>query len=67
MGAIGPLLNTLLPHVISLYRIWREHNPNDASLTDAQIIDLLRGDAQTVVDRAKTWLDAHPKAAPPTP
>lgn len=66
MGALGPLLSTLLPHVIQLYKVYREHNPNDVMLTDDAIIDLLRGDSQTVVDRAKAWLDAHPKPTSPT-
>lgn len=64
MNAILALLNTLLPSLIALYKEVRQGNPGQASLTDAQIIDLLESDSQVVVAKAVAWLAAHP-AAPP--
>lgn len=54
------ILNTALPAAIALYREYRAASPDQPALTDGQIIELLRIDAQDVVDQAKLWLAAHP-------
>lgn len=58
------LLNLLLPAVIGLYKELRNSNPDQPSLTDEQIVDLLHSDSTEVVNKAKTWLASHP-ASPP--
>lgn len=54
------LLNMALPALIALYKQLRDDNPNDAALTDAQMIDLLQSDSTQVEQKAKAWLASHP-------
>lgn len=61
------LLNVLLPHAISLYKMLRSQNPDQPAMTDEFIIDLLRSDAQAVMDKANAWNLAHPPSAPVDP
>lgn len=56
------LINLALPALIALYKELRAANPDQPSLTDAQVIDLLQSDSQSVVDKAAAWLAAHPAA-----
>lgn len=62
------LLNIILPHVIQLWRQAKEADPNAATYTDEQVIELLRGESQTVVDRGNAWLaELASRPTPPTP
>lgn len=62
MNEIGKLLQIAFPAILAIYKHYREANPNDPTLTDEQIIELLRMDSQEIADKAKTWLAAHPGA-----
>lgn len=55
-----PLLNLILPAVISLYKQLRDASPGDPALTDDQIIELLGTHSEAIVDKANAWLDSHP-------
>jgi hypothetical protein len=54
------LLNVILPHVIALWKRVREEAPDAPTLTDQQVIELLRQDSQNVVTTAEEWLAEHP-------
>jgi hypothetical protein len=60
MPKILEILNTVLPPLIQIYKEYREANPDQPALTDDQIIELLRGDSQEIVNKANAWLAAHP-------
>lgn len=60
MGAILALLNSTLPGLIALYKLIRAEVPGDPSLTDAQIIALLKLDSDAIVAQADEWLAQHP-------
>lgn len=62
MAGILALLNSVLPGLIALYKKVRDEVPGDPSLTDEQIIELLKTDSDAIVEQANEWLAAHPGA-----
>lgn len=60
MAGILALLNSVLPGLIALYKSVRNEVPGDPSLTDAQIIALLKMDSDAIVAQADEWLAQHP-------
>lgn len=57
------LINLILIHVIKLWRQYRDANPDQPNLTDAEVIALLKADAQAIVDKGEKWLADHPPTA----
>jgi hypothetical protein len=57
------LLNVLLPSLLAVYVELRDATPDQPSLTDAAILDLLQTESGAIVAKAQAWLDAHPSAS----
>lgn len=60
MPKYGELIGLVLIHAIRAWKRWREEHPEDATLTDAQAIELLQTDSDRVVEKGQAWLAAHP-------
>lgn len=68
MPVILNLVNTVLPLVIGLWKQIRTQDPNAATFTDAQVIEMFMSDAAAIKAKADAWLAAHPAhTEPPTP
>lgn len=59
MTGILALLNSVLPGLIALYKKIRDEYPNDPSLTDDQMIELLKMDSDAIVAQANEWFAQH--------
>lgn len=60
LTGIIALVNVVLPQIIALWRKIKDIDPNAATFTDAQVIEMLDTDSQAVVDKANAWLATHP-------
>lgn len=60
MNQLLALLNVLLPPLLAQYKRLRDANPNQPSLTDEQVIELLGLDADRIARQADEWLASHP-------